>query len=91
MALRQSAFLLATLVAASAASASIQDMPPGAGAPPGGPDTLYCMWIEPIIGSRIEEVKCWTSEQWAENDVDVDAEWAKEGVAIIENGVRRPA
>ena len=91
MALRQSALFFATVIAASAASASIQDMPPGAGAPPGDSDTLYCMWIEPIIGSRIEEVKCWTREEWAQNEVDVDAEWAKEGVAIIENGVRRPA
>jgi hypothetical protein len=89
MALRQSALLLAAILSASPVAASVQE--PASGAPPGDADTLYCMWIEPIIGSRIEEVKCWTREEWAQNEVDVDAEWAKEGVAIIENGVRRPA
>jgi uncharacterized protein YjhX (UPF0386 family) len=41
------------------------------------------MRIEAIIGSRIEEIRCWTRAEWAEQDVDVDAEWAKEGVRVV--------
>jgi hypothetical protein len=73
-----------------AAAASIQDPAPAIGAPAGTPDTKYCMRIEPILGSRLEEVKCWTRQEWAENEVDVDKDWAREGVAIITDGVRRP-
>jgi hypothetical protein len=36
-----------------------------------------------ITGSRLEEVKCWTREKWAEDEVDVDKEWADEGVRVI--------
>jgi len=90
MALRELVFALGMIAAASPLSAGVQE-PAGPGAAPeGGPGTLYCMRIEAIIGSRIEEVKCWTREQWAENEVDVDIEWAKEGVAIIDGGVRQP-
>ena len=80
---------LGMIVAAPPAFATIQEPAP-MGAPEGTPDTLYCMKIEAIIGSRIEEVKCWTREEWAENEVDVDAEWAREGVAIVVDGVRQP-
>lgn len=80
---------LGVIAAATPATASIQD-PPVRGAPPGTPDTLYCMRIEAIIGSRLEEVKCWTRQEWAENEVDVDLDWPREGVAIISDGVRRP-
>ena len=54
---------------------------PGA-APPGTAETRYCMRVEPVTGSRIETIECWTRAQWAEQGVDVDAEWAKEGVAV---------
>ena len=81
---------LGTIVAASPAPASIQEPALKMGAPAGSPDTLYCMRIEASIGSRLEEVKCWTREQWAENEVDVDRDWAEEGVAVIVNGVKRP-
>lgn len=60
-------------------------------APAGGPDTKYCMRVEPATGSLIEKVRCWTREEWADKGVDVDEDWAAEGVAIIEGGVRRPA
>ena len=78
------------MIGGAPVSASIQDPAP-AMAPAASPDALYCMRIEPIVGSRLEEVKCWTREQWAQNEVDVDQDWAKEGVAIIEDGLRRPA
>jgi uncharacterized protein YjhX (UPF0386 family) len=47
------------------------------------------MYVEPVTGSRIERVECWTRAEWAEAGVDVDKDWAKEGVAIIEGGIRR--
>jgi hypothetical protein len=52
-------------------------------APAGTPQTKYCMYIEAITGSRLEEVKCWTREEWAERGVDVDQDWPKEGVRTI--------
>ena len=66
------------LAAASPVSASLQ------GAPPAPPEARYCMRIEPITGSRLEKVVCWTRAEWAANEVDVDAEWAEEGVAVVE-------
>jgi hypothetical protein len=41
------------------------------------------MYIEAITGSRLEEVKCWTREEWAERGVDVHRDWPKEGVRTI--------
>jgi hypothetical protein len=41
------------------------------------------MHLEPFTGSLIETTRCWTRAQWAEQGVDVDKEWSKEGVAVI--------
>ena len=90
MALKELVVALGMIAAATPATASIQEPAATMGAPEGTPDTLYCMRIEAIVGTRLEEVKCWTRQQWAENEVDVYKEWAKEGVAIIADGVRRP-
>jgi hypothetical protein len=65
--------------AAPLAAAHLPDPPV---APAGTEATRYCMKIE-ITGSRIEEVKCWTRREWAEQEVDVDKEWAEEGVRVI--------
>ena len=83
MAYKEIVFALGMILAASPLSATTQDLPPGAGAPPGTPETRYCMRIEAITGSRIEELKCWTREEWAEQGVDVEVDWAKEGVRTI--------
>lgn len=56
----------------------------GAAAPAAGPGARYCLRVEPITGTLVERVRCWTRAQWAEQGVDVDREWAKEGVTIIE-------
>jgi hypothetical protein len=64
------------IAAASPALASTQ-------APAGTPDTRYCMRIEAVTGSRIEEVRCWTRAEWAENGVAVDKDWAEEGVRVL--------
>jgi hypothetical protein len=74
---------LGLLVAGSPAlAANLQPAPP-AEAPPGGPQTLYCMHVDPITGSLVQTIQCWTREEWAEQDVDVDKEWAKNGVKVI--------
>ena len=83
MALKEIVLALGMIVAASPVSATSQDPEPTTGAPVGTPETRYCMHIEAITGSRIEELKCWTREEWAEQGVDVDKDWAKEGVRTI--------
>ena len=83
MAHKELVLALSMIVAASPVSAASQDPTPERAAPAGTPETKYCMHIEAITGSRIEEVKCWTRMEWAEQGVDVDRDWAKEGVRTI--------
>ncbi len=83
MAYRKLVIALGMIAAASPVSATSQHPDAETGAPAGTPETRYCMRIEAITGSRIEELKCWTREEWAENGVDVDQDWAKEGVRTI--------
>lgn len=73
---------LGMIAAASPVSATSQ-YPVPAEAPAGTSETRYCMRIEAITGSRIEELKCWTRQEWAEQEVDVDRDWGKEGVRVI--------
>jgi len=54
-----------------------------AGAPTGGPDTRYCLRIDPPTGSRIETIQSRTRDEWASLDVDVDQEWAASGVRVL--------
>ena len=77
------ALILALFVAASPVSAANFDAPSPGGAPPGGPKTLYCLRVDPITGSNIETIQCWTREEWANQGVDVDKEWAKNGVRVL--------
>jgi hypothetical protein len=80
MALKKLAFGLCMAAAASPTSATIpRDTP----AETDGPNVLYCMHIEPITGSRLERVVCWTRAEWALNEVDLDTDWPKEGVSIL--------
>ena len=72
---------LSILAAASPVSASVQDSQ--SDAPEGTSETEYCMRVEAVTGTRIEEVKCWTRTEWADRGVDVDVDWAKEGVRTI--------
>lgn len=82
MAFKALAMAFGLAAVATPVSATIQDTPPML-APAGTPDTLYCMHIEAITGSRLEKTKCWTRQEWAEQGVDVDRDWAKEGVRTI--------
>lgn len=52
-------------------------------APAGSARTLYCMHVEPITGSNVQTIQCWTRDEWADQGVDVDKEWAKNGVRTI--------
>ena len=71
-------FALGLLVMASPLAAS-QTL----GAPPAGPETRYCLRVEPITGTRIGGIRCLTREEWADGDVDVDEVWAKDGVRVV--------
>lgn len=74
---------LSAIAAAAPAAATVQQSllaPVLAGAPAGGPATLYCLRVEAVTGSRLERVECWTRQEWADMDVDVDQEWPREGV-----------
>lgn len=53
-------------------------------APEAGQGARYCLKVDAFTGSRIETIKCWTRDQWAEQGVDVDKAWAKDGVAVKE-------
>ena len=70
-------------VVATSAAANIQPAET-TGAPAGTEQTRYCMRVEPQTGSRIESIECWTREEWAEGGVDVDKDWAKEGVKVLD-------
>ena len=70
------------VVAAPPAHASAPVPAPGMTAPAGTPSTRYCMRVE-LTGNIIEPVRCWTRAEWADQGIDVDLEWAKEGVGII--------
>lgn len=71
-----------SVIVASSAAASTQTTDTTT-APAGNERTRYCMRVEPQTGSRIESVECWTREEWAEGGVDVDKDWAKEGVRVL--------
>jgi hypothetical protein len=74
--------IVAALTMVVAASATATRPEPNEPAPTGTETTRYCMKIE-ITGSRVEKVRCWTRAEWAEQEVDVDKEWAREGVRVI--------
>jgi hypothetical protein len=73
--------IVATASPALAQPAEREDM---AGAPAAGPDARYCLHVEAVTGTRVERIRCWTREQWTGLGVDLDREWAREGVRVIE-------
>jgi hypothetical protein len=56
---------------------------PAPPAPPGGPETRYCLRVDPLPGSKIETIQCLTREEWATLEIDVDQEWGQNGVRVI--------
>lgn len=79
----------ALLVTALPASAAIREPNRPGPSAADAPDTRYCLRMEAFTGTRIQKIECWTRRQWAEQEVDVDAEWAKEGVAVLKTAPRR--
>lgn len=71
---------LALLVGAAPFAASADTRP--SAAPAGDADTRYCMKVEPVTGTRVERVVCWTRAEWERQGVDLDEDWAKEGVRV---------
>jgi hypothetical protein len=69
-------------IIATSALANTQPAPT-TGAPAGDANTKYCLRVDPITGSRIETIQCRTREEWAQLEVDVDQEWAENGVRVI--------
>ena len=67
----------------SAAALPLPVNPGAPAAPPGGPETRYCLRVDPIIGSRTETIQCRTREGWWDLSVNVDKEWAENGVRVI--------
>ena len=57
--------------------------PATTGAPAGDANTRYCLRVDPITGSRMETIQCRTREDWATLEVDVDQEWAENGVRVL--------
>lgn len=76
------------LVALSLIAATLPATPASSGskatpAPPGTATTRYCLRVDPVTGSRVETIQCRTRDDWAQLDVDVDNEWAQNGVRVI--------
>ncbi len=69
------AFIAVTLPLSAAQAQSM--------APPAGPDARYCLRVDPVTGSNVETVQCWTRTEWFYQDVDVDREWARWGIGVI--------
>ena len=72
-----------SMIAAASPLAAAQPEPIPTAAPAGTAETKYCMRVEAVTGTRIERVRCWTRQEWAEQGVDVDRDWAKEGVGVL--------
>ena len=72
-----------SMIAAASAASATTTLPTPPEAPPGTATTRYCMRTEAITGSRMETVQCWTREEWAVQEVNVDQDWPKEGVRVI--------
>ena len=76
-------FAFSMLIATSPLSAAKWEPAPATAAPTADADARYCMHLAPFTGSLVEATRCWTRAEWAEQGVDVDKEWAREGVTVI--------
>jgi hypothetical protein len=71
------------LITALALLTANPPLAPGTPAPPGGPETRYCLRVDPLIGSHIQTIQCKTRDEWADLGLNVDEEWAENGVGVI--------
>lgn len=77
---RKLALALALVAAVLPVSAASAEQGRLGGAPAGTAETRYCMRIAANTGTLVERIKCWTRAEWTYQGVDIDREWAKEGV-----------
>lgn len=82
MALKLMIAALAVAAAASPLSATMPEPTETGTAPAASETAKYCLNIE-ITGSRVEKVLCLTRQEWADQEVDVDREWAENGVRVV--------
>ena len=75
--------LIAGAVPTAASQSDRSDDAVTAGAPDAPEGALYCLKMEPITGTRIGSILCWTRQEWADNDIDLDKAWAEDGVEVI--------
>ncbi|HXG81933.1 MAG TPA: hypothetical protein VNJ05_09050 [Sphingomicrobium sp.] len=87
MAHKELVIALGMIATSSPALASTPEPAPTIVAPAGDADTRYCLRIEASTGTLLERIRCKTRDEWASQDVDVDKDWAREGVAIIRGGI----
>lgn len=85
MAHRELVAALGLIVAVLPGSAAAQFAdPPIAISPAAASDPdKYCMRVDPFTGQFVQTVQCWTRAEWADQGVDVDKEYPKNGVATI--------
>lgn len=79
MHLSRTLFAAAVAMATAPAFASPETQP----APQGTETTQYCIRVAALTGSQVETIQCWTRAEWADQDVDVDQVWSKDGVRVI--------
>lgn len=78
---REQVLITAAALIASPVWAS-EDETVAEGAPPASESALYCLRMEPITGTRIGSIMCWTRQEWADNDINIDEVWAEDGVRV---------
>jgi hypothetical protein len=84
MSLKKLAAAFTLIICVSPALAQPSGRDEMTGAPAAGPGARYCLRVAADTGTLVERVRCWTREQWVDQGVDVDKEWAREGVSVIE-------
>ena len=72
-----------SIIVTGTSVAASSPAPVPAVAPPGNAETRYCMRVEPVTGTLLERVKCLTRDQWDFQGVNLDKDWPKEGVRVI--------
>lgn len=70
---------LGLIAAASPASAQFADPPLPIPAAAAADSKIYCMHID-VTGNQSQLIRCWTRAEWADQGVDVDKEYPKNGV-----------
>lgn len=81
MAHKYSLIALGLIAVASPASVSAQfaDPPLNISAEAAADGKIYCMHVD-VTGTVAQRVECWTRAEWADQGVDVDKEYPKNGV-----------